>query len=178
MNVLIAYGTTEGQTAHIADELQRQLANAGVSAEAVDLEKGQPEVAAFDRVVIAGSVHMGKFQKEVSKFVSAHVGLLNEVPSWFVGISMAEAGGKTGGHDTAQAIIDSFVSEHGWRPKGTLSLAGALKYREYNILTRFLMKRISAAEGRPTDTSRDWEFTDWGAVERLASEIAATAVRA
>lgn len=179
MNVLIAYGTTEGQTAHIADELKRRLEAAGVKVEAVDLEKTQPLLAAFDRVVVAGSIHMGKYQKAVGRFVSANVGLLNEIPSWFVGVSMAEAGGAAaGGHETAQTLVDGFVAEHGWRPRGTLSLAGALKYREYNFITRFIMKRISAKEGRPTDTSRDWEFTDWSAVDRLAEEIAGTPVRA
>lgn len=179
MNVLIAYGTTEGQTAHIAEELKHRLEAAGAKVEAVDLQKTQPLLAAFDRVVVAGSIHMGKYQKEVARFVSATVGVLNGIPSWFVGVSMAEAGGaEAGGHDTAQAFIDGFVAEHGWHPRGTLSLAGALKYREYNVITRFIMKRISAKEGRPTDTSRDWEFTDWAAVDRLADEIMETTVRA
>jgi menaquinone-dependent protoporphyrinogen oxidase len=34
------------------------------------------------------------------------------------------------------------------------------------------MKYISRRTGRPTDTSRDWEFTDWDAVTRMAREFA------
>ncbi|MBK6781452.1 MAG: hypothetical protein IPG75_18235 [Gemmatimonadetes bacterium] len=30
---------------------------------------------------------------------------------------------------------------------------------------------ISRRTGRPTDTSRDWDGTDWAAVDRLAGEI-------
>jgi menaquinone-dependent protoporphyrinogen oxidase len=35
------------------------------------------------------------------------------------------------------------------------------------------MRRIAAAEGGETDTSRDYEYTDWAAVERFALEMAA-----
>ncbi len=36
------------------------------------------------------------------------------------------------------------------------------------------MKRISKAEGGPTDTSHDYEMTDWVKLDRFADEIAAT----
>ena len=179
MKVLIAYGTTEGQTAHIADELKLKLQSHGADVEATDLEHGHPNPSAYDRIVLAGSIHVGKYQKEVDRFISENVELLNKIPSWFIGVSLSEAGGdKPGGHEAAQAIIDTFVAEHGWRPRGTLSLAGALKYRQYNFLKRMVLKRIAAAQGGDTDTSRDWEYTDWSAVERLANDVAATPVGA
>jgi menaquinone-dependent protoporphyrinogen oxidase len=53
-----------------------------------------------------------------------------------------------------------------------LSVAGRLAYREYNVLVRFLIKRIAKKEGGPTDTSRDHELTDWDAVDRLGREMA------
>jgi menaquinone-dependent protoporphyrinogen IX oxidase len=34
------------------------------------------------------------------------------------------------------------------------------------------MQLISARTGRPTDTSRDWDFTDWDQVDRLGMELA------
>jgi menaquinone-dependent protoporphyrinogen oxidase len=178
VKALIAYGTTEGQTAHIAEELRLRLTERGIPADAVDLERQSPDLATYDRVVVAGSIHVGKYQREVSRFVSSNVGLLNQLPSWFVGVSMAEASGQAeGGHETAQALIDQFVEKHGWRPAGTMSLAGALKYRDYNFLTRFIVKRIAGRAGQQTDTSRNWEYTDWNAVDRLADEIASSAAR-
>jgi menaquinone-dependent protoporphyrinogen oxidase len=33
------------------------------------------------------------------------------------------------------------------------------------------MRRISAKEGGDTDTSRDYEYTDWAAVDRFAREL-------
>ena len=35
----------------------------------------------------------------------------------------------------------------------------------YNFLIRFVMKRIARKAGAPTDTSRDYEFTDWSTLD-------------
>ena len=173
MKALIAYGTTEGQTEHIAEELARRLAERGVSAVTVDLEHGFPDITGYDRIVVGGSIHMRKYQKEVVKFVQQNVDRLNAMSSWFFGVSLSEAAGDVpDGHPAAQAIIDAFIEHSGWRPKGALSLAGALKYREYNFLKRQVLKRIAAKAGGDTDTSRDWEYTDWSKVDALADEVA------
>ena len=37
-----------------------------------------------------------------------------------------------------------------------------------------LLKRISRRAGGPTDTSRDYEMTDWNQVVRFAAEFAAS----
>lgn len=179
MKALIAYATTEGQAAHIADELRQNLAALGIEADTVDLEHRTPDVTAYETVVVAASVHLGKFQKEAGRFVDATVDRLNAMPSWFIGVSFAEATGDIpGGHDAAQATINGFLDEHGWRPSGSLSLAGAIKYRDYNVLKRMMMKKIVGQSGMATDTSRNWEYTDWSAVDRLAREIAEAVVPA
>ncbi len=69
------------------------------------------------------------------------------------------------------AIVDKFVAETGWRPRRIELVAGALPYTQYNFLVRFVMRRISKAEGGDTDTSRDYEYTDWAAVDRFAVEF-------
>jgi menaquinone-dependent protoporphyrinogen oxidase len=47
----------------------------------------------------------------------------------------------------------------------------ALRYTRYNSLVRLVMRQISKKEGGDTDTSRDYEYTDWGAVDRFAVEF-------
>ena len=70
-----------------------------------------------------------------------------------------------------QRMIDTFVRETGWRPAHVLSVAGALMYRQYNFVIRFLMQRIARKAGAPTDTSRNHEFTDWLAVDRFVERV-------
>jgi menaquinone-dependent protoporphyrinogen oxidase len=45
------------------------------------------------------------------------------------------------------------------------SVAGRLAYTQYSLVTRWLMRRIARKEHAPTDTSRDYELTDWTALE-------------
>jgi menaquinone-dependent protoporphyrinogen IX oxidase len=37
-----------------------------------------------------------------------------------------------------------------------------------------VLKLISRRKGLPTDTSRDWDFTEWDEVDRFAGELVAT----
>ena len=50
-------------------------------------------------------------------------------------------------------------------------VAGALRYTHYNWLKRWMMKRIVTKAGGNTDTSRDYEYTDWAAVRAFADEF-------
>ena len=58
-----------------------------------------------------------------------------------------------------------------WRPTSTTRFAGALRYTAYDRVTRWIIKMISGSQGRPTDTTRDHEFTDWAGVDAYAHEL-------
>ena len=54
----------------------------------------------------------------------------------------------------------------------TQSFTGAVAYTRYGWWYRWYLKRISRRKGLPTDTSRDWDFTEWSEVERFAEKLA------
>ena len=65
--ILIAYGTTEGQTARIADHLSELIRSRGLDADALNLKLAQGvSVDGYDAVVVGGSIHMGKHQETSS----------------------------------------------------------------------------------------------------------------
>jgi menaquinone-dependent protoporphyrinogen oxidase len=68
--------------------------------------------------------------------------------------------------------VDEFLARTGWKPGESTSFAGALRYRKYNPVIRLLMRLIVGMAGGETDTSRDYEYTDWQAVERFAVRFA------
>jgi menaquinone-dependent protoporphyrinogen oxidase len=70
--------------------------------------------------------------------------------------------------ETVRAALPQIAS----RPN---DFAGALRYRSYNPFIRFMMRLIAGAAGGDIDTSRDYEYTDWLAVERFATEFARSA---
>lgn len=64
MNVLIAFGTTEGQTRKIARHMARLMLDSGHDVELHDCSSriDAPNVGDFDVVVLAASVHHKRYQ--------------------------------------------------------------------------------------------------------------------
>jgi menaquinone-dependent protoporphyrinogen oxidase len=73
---------------------------------------------------------------------------------------------------TGRAYVACFLADASWKPRWTATFSGALRYTRYGLVTRWVMKMISRATGGPTDTSRDYDFTDWDAVERFGAQLA------
>lgn len=170
--ILVVYGTGEGHTAHVAQALAARLRERGAATYIADLEEESPDAGGFDSVVLGGSVHAGKFQAHVRDYIKQHADWLNREPSWFFGVSLSQAG-KRAPIDPANARkqLDGLFEETGWMPRGVLSVGGALKYREYNFFKRSLMKHVAESAGEDTDTSRDWDYTNWQQVDAFADQV-------
>jgi len=172
-NVLILYGSSYGQTAKIAGRLRDQWEREGVK---VLLTRGDElprdlDPERFDAIVIGASVVLSGHQKYVKRWIEEHVALLNRVPSAFFSVSGSAGSDNAEERDAVRKIMDEFLDEAGWRPRRKAMFAGAIQYTRYNPIVRWVMKRISAKEGRSTDTSRDHEYTDWTAVEAFGEEV-------
>lgn len=168
--ILIVYGSKYGQTQRVADRMAGILRDAG---HVVDIHRGDqlPDalpLGDYDGFLVAASVLMGHHQKYIRDFVRRHATLLNEAPSAFVSV----CGAAGGDPPQAQAYIDALLCETGWRPAVSRSFTGAVAYTRYAWWFRWYLKLISRRKGLPTDTSRDWDFTDWNDVERFAGELA------
>jgi menaquinone-dependent protoporphyrinogen oxidase len=126
----------------------------------------------FAAVVVAASIIMGRYQRHVVRFVRRHVGSLNALPAAFVSVSGASPESVPEWRTAASGYIARFLGETRWSPRWTAGFSGALRYTRYGLVTRWIMKRISARTGGPTDTARDYEFTDWAAVDRFGAQLA------
>ena len=61
LRILIAYATKTGSTAHCADLLAAALEKAGLPEPVIaDLSAGRPDPAAFDGIVVGGSIRAGR----------------------------------------------------------------------------------------------------------------------
>ena len=164
MNVLIVYGTTEGQTRKIAEWMATRIRERGHQAELRDSAALAPDLdlKAFDAFMIAASVHQECHQETITSFVIAHRKLLDTKPAAFISVSLSAVleGGKT----EAQKYVERFVSVTGWRPRMTLLLGGALRFTEYDYFQEQIVKFIVMKGGGAASTGRDREFTDWNAL--------------
>lgn len=161
-HILVVYGTTEGQTRKIATYIANAIRDRGHTVTVSDSASiREPlRVQEYDGILVGGSVHSGRHQRSVVRFVKENRAALESLPSGFFSVSLAALDGREQ-QEEAQNYVDTFCQETGWEPEVVETVAGALRYTKYNFVKRYIMKWISKRSGRPTDTSRDFEFTDW-----------------
>lgn len=176
--LLIVFGTTEGQTAKIAERIGARLQRRSHDVTLCRAEDAEDQtVASCDGIVAGGSLHMGRHQRALRRFVARHAARLRSVPSAFFSVSLAAASRTPEERRAAFEIAERLAASADWRPEPIASFAGALRYSRYGWLKGMLMRRIAAKEGGETDTRRDVEYTDWDEVNRFTDAFAARVER-
>ena len=178
----IFYATREGQTRRIADHVAGRLRDHGVAARVRNVQDlpGALTLGKYAAVVLAASVHAGEHESEMVRFVKKHRAELERLPTAFLSVTLSEAGAeKKDASPEEQArfaadvrkMLDHFFEQTGWHPQRVKPIAGALLYTKYSIIVRFIMKRIARQAGAATDTSKDYEYTDWAALSQFIDEF-------
>ena len=178
--ILVLYGTTDGQTRRIANRIAEVLIRLGEQPELVDSAAAPPELAPgdFDAAIVLGSVRMGKHQQALADFVRKFRLELDAIPNAFVSVSLSAARDRPAAKREVMKTFQHFTQATGWRPNAEVAVAGALPYTQYTLRIRLVMKLISWMMGGDTDTSRDYEYTDWAQVEDFARRFASALVQA
>ncbi|HET7462704.1 MAG TPA: flavodoxin domain-containing protein [Longimicrobium sp.] len=165
--LLIVYGTTDGHTRKIAEAVQDYVLAFGHMAVVMNAAR-HPVLRAADRwdgVIVCAPLRRRRHPAAVVRFVRDNRERLAHLPTVFFSVSLAAAGNDLAG---ARACVDEFLAETGWHPGMVRLVAGALLYTRYNWLVRWIMRRIARANGGDTDTSRDYDYTDW---QRLREDV-------
>jgi len=169
--ILVLYGTTDGHTKLIAQSIADNLFTGGFDVDVVEAGAGDPRPVDYDGIIVAASVHAGAYQKNVGRWLRSHVAEFGARPTAFVSVSLGILQKDPKVTADLSAKVASFVDGVGWRPTVTKPVAGALLYTHYNILKRWVMKRIAKAAGGATDTSRDYDYTDWNDLREFSGEF-------
>jgi menaquinone-dependent protoporphyrinogen oxidase len=171
--ILVTYASKHGHTGKIAARIARAAAEAGAATELRDIDgSAHVDLADYDAVVVGSSIHAGKHSREILHWARAHQAALNALPSAFFTVCLSAAEDTPESRTATAAYIDDFLQATGWTPATTATFAGALQYREYDFMTRLLMRLLMHKDGRPTDASRDYEYTDWAAVAEFGRACA------
>lgn len=172
--ILIAYGSSHGQTRKIAEVIAGDLRRTGHIVELADAMVGRPPpVQDYDVVVLGARVQFGRHAQPIVDYIAANRAELDAIPSYFFSVSMSAAGAH--GADP-QGYLNALFTTARWQPREAIALGGGLPYRRYGFVLRLVMKALSARGGHPTDTSRDHDCTDWTQVHGFAARIAAELV--
>ncbi len=168
MNLLIFYATIEGQTRKIAERIARIAEDNGNMVFLADASQpGLADPAGYDAAILCAPIHIGKYPASFVHYIQQWKGSLKSVPTALLTVSLAIASKNESERKEAENFPRQLEQATGWRADKELNAAGALKYLEYDFLRRWAMRYISGKEGGPTDTSRDYEMTDWVELEKF-----------
>jgi len=182
---VVLYATREGQTRRVAEHIAELIQARGHEAKLRDVreirERTEPfELGVYRGAILAASVHAGKHEPEMIAFVKRHRAELDAIPTAFLSVSLAAAGAadpeqsaeaRAKAAADCRGVVDKLVAATGWHPARIEHVGGALAYSKYNFLIRFVMKRIAKSQSMPTDTARDYEMTDWKALDQFVDEL-------
>lgn len=183
--ILIVYATREGQTRRIAGHIASTLGGLGHAVDCVDVAElsWQLDWSRYSACILAASVHAGKHEPSMSRFVRGHVRELNVLPTAFVSTSVAEAvvereaaseGLRRAAAERVEKALQDFFTETGWHPTRTQPVAGALLYGQYGWAMRLIVKAIARDQGLDADTGHDHQYTDWTRLERFVADFSAS----
>ena len=179
----VFFATRQGHAQRVAEHIADTLHARGLETEVRNL-RNQSEAVEFDEytaIVLTASVHFGIHEYEMTKFVKQNRADLEAIPSAFVSVNLTQAAAeKTAAtqeqRTNAAAMVDSFLNDFyvktGWHPQYVKAVAGALAYTKYNFLARFIMKRIAGKNAGDTDTSHDYVYTNWTALDQFVNQFA------
>lgn len=174
MKLLIVYGTTEGHTGKVSAFMKQEASKRGHQVQLCNASDGPPSPQGFDAVLIGASVHQGKYQNSIRHYVKEYHEVLNKLPSGFLSVSLAAASNDPESWQELEEITAQFLEDTEWKPAGVEQVAGALLYSKYDFFKRFIMRLIAQHEGGDTDTSGDYEYTDWNKLTAFLDRILTT----
>jgi menaquinone-dependent protoporphyrinogen oxidase len=183
IHVGVFFATREGHTQRIAERIAADLRTLGFDVDLLAVRRPLPlPLRSYSAAVLAASVHGGGHEHEMVRFVKEHRLELERIPTAFLSVTLSEAGAEMREKSTAEhaqfandvdAMLRRFFHETQWHPTMAKPVAGALLYRHYNFFVRLIMKRIAKKVGAATDTSRDYDYTDWVELHKFVGDLAA-----
>jgi len=174
--VLILYATREGQTRKVATRIAELMHAGGAAVTLVDAadrtQAAQLNLPDFDLIVIGASMHAGGVEREIVDFVRTNAAAIEAADRqlFLVLLSVAtkDAALREKSLADARSKLSRQIAVDFGEPE---MIAGALAYSKYRWPIKSIMRRIARQAGGDTDTSRDYEYTDWNQVEAYASRL-------
>ncbi|MFF6995518.1 flavodoxin domain-containing protein [Streptomyces sp. NPDC008313] len=155
--VLVAYGTTNGSTERIAEEVAGVLRTEGLTAEAL-AARSVTDLDPYDAVLVGGALYAGRWHRDARRFVRRHRAALIGRPVWFFSSGPLDATASerdippVPGVKRAMATLD--VNDH-------VTFGGCLSDGAKGRMARMILR-----------SGKGGDFRDFAAVKSWATEVA------
>jgi menaquinone-dependent protoporphyrinogen oxidase len=178
----VFFATREGHTQRIAERIAADLRKLGFDVDLLAVRRPLPfSLGNYSAAVLAASVHGGSHESEMVQFVKDHRLELERITTAFLSVTLSEAGAEMQDKTPIEhaqfaqdvdSMLGKFFKETEWHPTLAKPVAGALLYTRYNFLVRLIMRRIARKAGAATETSRDYDYTDWVGLDKFVDDFA------
>jgi menaquinone-dependent protoporphyrinogen oxidase len=171
--VLIAFASHEGQTERVVHRIAESLRRGGARVDVVPVQD-EPHADDHDLVLVAGSIHAGRHDRQLEAWAGAHAASLAARPNALLTVSLTahDEGGDAG--ETLAGFDAALRTASGWAPDDALHVAGALDFGKMNPIKRWMMRMIARSAGLigtgdPRTSAHEW--TDWSRVDAFADYL-------
>jgi menaquinone-dependent protoporphyrinogen oxidase len=172
-SVALIYASLHGQTKKIAKHMKGHLESMGIKAPLLCAEDSLSEEIPpdIDGAVIGGPVYAKRYPSSLIEWIPRHKALLDSKPLAFFSVSLNAADQHPEARQADDEMIQKFLKKSQLSPHFVASFGGSLNFSDYNWFIKFLMRRLSAKAGGGTDTSKDYEYTDWRMVDSFIEDF-------
>ena len=167
--ILIIHSSVDGHTTHICERI-RTVRN-DLDIDIISLSKTKNiSLNKYEMIVIGASIRYGKYRKELFEFIEKNLNVIHSKKNAFFSVNVVARKAEKNSTDT-NPYIEKFLLKTSWKPKIIDVFAGKIEYPKYNLFDRSIIKFIMWMTNGPTDTSKNFEFTDWSKVEKFAKNL-------
>lgn len=170
MKTAILYLTRDGQTKKIAERIASQLTGCTLINLRDQAVVSATNFANFDQIAMGASIRYGHFDPLLEKFIAEHAYLLNTKKSAFFSVNLTARKANRNTPKT-NTYTRKLLARIAWKPTLVEVFAGALFYPRYGWFDRMMIRFIMKITKGDTDTSREYEYTDWQKVDQFAAKF-------
>jgi menaquinone-dependent protoporphyrinogen oxidase len=147
MNTLIVYASKYGCTEKCSELLLKELIG---KADIINLKKvSNIDISKYDKIIIGGSIYIGKIQKEVTEFCSKNLDKLKEKRIGLFICGLQEA-------DMIKAEFDlNFNSELIEIAEAKECFGGEFIFEKMNFLEKLIVKKVSKVTSNKSNILND-----------------------
>ncbi|MEU4659159.1 flavodoxin domain-containing protein [Streptomyces sp. NPDC023723] len=151
-HVLVAYGTTNGSTAQIAETVAETLSAHGVTAEARSA-RSVPDVTPYDAVIVGGGLYANRWHKDARRFVRRQRDALAARPVWL--FSSGPLDSSAAERDippvpgVRRAMTDVHAKEH-------VTFGGCLEEGARGLTARLILRNRKGGDFRDFPAIQAW----------------------
>ncbi|MGW0146414.1 flavodoxin domain-containing protein [Streptomyces sp. NPDC004822] len=156
--VLVAYGTTNGSTARIAETVAEVLDKEGLTAEALPA-RTVTSVWSYDAVVIGGALYNGRWHRDARRFVRRHREDLAARPVWLFSSGPLDPSASARDIPPVPGVERAMTRLHA---QGHVTFGGCLQEGARGSVARMILR-----------SGKGGDFRDFARIEEWARKIAA-----